>query len=543
MSLVSAAQRVWASRQGLPTLPRHRPLSYPHRIGANQEEGAPFLAYSLTSVDQTQQALKSEFRFLRPKLNSTIGEHKQSNMADAEDVETKSRDNILYDLSVLSEWTFKNELFTRSNREKHNVSFVGRVASIMRRSAWTFLRTVGVSMQSPTPCILPEQLVRLKGSQCSWKLAISNTGNWVAIAQENCIEIRTQRDSLENVFRRCQFPADPHPQWRCVAWSEDETMVACSRSSGAVDIFEISGALVSTIPGASHDDSSAPDLSDAVAALVFTDFKPPDEKWDYELLVISHHGRLVSYYVSRYNSHKVRFTHVLAGEYPRGVSSAVYDSRHRLLLVGGTGVVDTTGSLSLARASGISAWRLLSDAPFCKLVTDYDEDKQKAKNAVSIFSKFNVANMVQWNSAPVDGIFMLCRSPGSNLLVALHFSGKLSLWELPSLRLRREFELQDQPDWEELSPAFEENPTKRKRIKDLIPHKQLLDVNFWSEDQLILARCTGAVSVVSSEDLHNMLGKSPEWYEPSPHITQALNGGFLGMEVECFCVLVVCLMV
>ncbi|GFN79688.1 neuroblastoma-amplified sequence-like [Plakobranchus ocellatus] len=88
------------------------------------------------------------------------------------------------------------------------------------------------------------------------------------------------------------------------------------------------------------------------------------------------------------------------------------------------------------------------------------------------------------------------------------------------------------PDWEDLSPAFEADPTKRKRIKDLIPHRQLLDVNFWSEDQLILARCTGAVSVVSSEDLYNMLGKSPEWYEPSPQITQALNGGFLGMECE-----------
>ena len=32
-------------------------------------------------------------------------------MADTEDVESKSRENILYDLSVLAEWTFKNELF------------------------------------------------------------------------------------------------------------------------------------------------------------------------------------------------------------------------------------------------------------------------------------------------------------------------------------------------------------------------------------------------------------------------------------------------
>ncbi|GFN79686.1 neuroblastoma-amplified sequence-like [Plakobranchus ocellatus] len=365
-------------------------------------------------------------------------------MADTEDVESNSRENILYDLSVLAEWTFKNEFYTRHNREKYNVSLIGRASSLIRRTAWTFLRSVGISMQSPTPCILPEHLVRLKASQCGWKMAVSNSGNWVAIAQESCIEIRTQRDHLENVFRRCHVPADPYPQWRCIAWAQDESMVACSRSSGAVDIFEISGALVLTIPGASGDEQAPPDLSDTIAALIFTDFKPLQETWHCELLVISHHGRMVSYYLSQDNGYKIRFTHVLATEYPRGISSAVYDSRHRLLLVGGTGLAEGTIGASAARMSGISAWRLLSDAPYCKLVTDYDEDKEKAKKAASIFSRLNIANVMQWKNAPADGIFMLCSSPSDAMLVSLHFSGKMALWDLPSLRLRREFELQDQ---------------------------------------------------------------------------------------------------
>ena len=52
---------------------------------------------------------------------------------------------------------------------------------------------------------------------------------------------------------------------------------------------------------------------------------------------------------------------------------------------------------------------------------------------------------------------------------------------------------------------------------------------------LILARCTGAVSVVSQEELCNLLGKSPEWFEPSPQLTQAHAGGFLGLEVGDIC--------
>ncbi|KAH9508425.1 hypothetical protein Btru_055206 [Bulinus truncatus] len=360
----------------------------------------------------------------------------------------------------------------------------------------------------PTPCLLPEQLVKLKSSENGWKIAVSKSGTLVAVAQENGIEIRSQRDNLESVIGRNTFSLDPYPQWRCLVWSEDETMVACSQSCGSVDVYDILGSLLFTIPGAQKDDLSPLDLSDAVAALIFTDYKPIDDLWTYELLVINYHGSLSSYLVDRDNGFKLRYTFVLASEYPRGISSVSYDAKHRVLFVGGTGLGDSSLSSSKARQEGISAWRLLSDAPYCKLITDYEEDKLK------------------------DGIFQMCLSPCSSLLVAIHFSGKLSEWEVPSLRLRNEFDQQAQPGWEELNPELLENPSRKKRIKDLVPHKQLIDVNFWSNELLILARCTGAVSVVSPTDLQNLLGISPEWFEPSPLLTQAHNGGFLGLECE-----------
>jgi hypothetical protein len=48
---------------------------------------------------------------------------------------------------------------------------------------------------------------------------------------------------------------------------------------------------------------------------------------------------------------------------------------------------------------------------------------------------------------------------------------------------------------------------------------------------LIVARCSGSVAVSSINDLKNLLGKSPEWFEPAPFVSSAHDGGFLGLEV------------
>lgn len=65
-------------------------------------------------------------------------------------------------------------------------------------------------------------------------------------------------------------------------------------------------------------------------------------------------------------------------------------------------------------------------------------------------------------------------------------------------------------------------------------YQSLLDVSWWSETALILARCSGALTVSSVRTLKNLLGKSCEWFEPSPRVTSAHDGGFLSLEV-CVC--------
>lgn len=46
-----------------------------------------------------------------------------------------------------------------------------------------------------------------------------------------------------------------------------------------------------------------------------------------------------------------------------------------------------------------------------------------------------------------------------------------------------------------------------------------------------MARGNGAVVVSSVESLQNLLGLSPEWFEPMPAVTGCTEGSFLGLEV------------
>lgn len=70
----------------------------------------------------------------------------------------------------------------------------------------------------------------------------------------------------------------------------------------------------------------------------------------------------------------------------------------------------------------------------------------------------------------------------------------------------------------------------------VLPDKEqyypLVDVSWWSENVLILARCSGSVTVSSVRTLRNLLGKSCEWFESSPQVTAAHDGGFLSLEVN-----------
>ncbi|XP_053405478.1 NBAS subunit of NRZ tethering complex-like [Mercenaria mercenaria] len=446
----------------------------------------------------------------------------------ASDVETEG-ENILYDLTVHAEWKQENEPFRHAGGRHSQHSALGKITSSTQRRGWTVLRSIGLPIQTASPCYLPPSLVKLVNCTINWQIAVSRDGSVVAVMQDQGVEIRSKRDDYAVVTGRVTLEKDGHPQWRRLVWSPDNTMIACSLSNGTVQVYDIVGTQLFSIPG-KEVAPGVTDLSEAVVALIFTD-KVPDKEWSSELLVINYHGKLSSYKVDRDKGCELLHTFVFNSLYPLGISCVEYHGEAGLLYVGGCGQEEE--GMSEATKEGLTAWRILSDYPHYKVVTDYAEDLSRAQSQKSLRKRFKLFNWSRLRGEIQEGMFRLSLSPCRKYVVSVHFSGKVCLWAVPSLKLIRSWKQEEQPYADEISPEFTENPQVRKQIKDLVNTRNLLDINWWSEEAVILGRGTGAVTVSSISTLKNLLGNQPEWFEPAPRLSEVHDGGFLGLEVEC----------
>uniref|UniRef100_A0A4W6EHA4 NBAS subunit of NRZ tethering complex n=1 Tax=Lates calcarifer TaxID=8187 RepID=A0A4W6EHA4_LATCA len=319
-------------------------------------------------------------------------------------------------------------------------------------------------------------------------------------------------------------PADPNPQWRRVAWSHDCTLLAYADSTGTVRLFDLMGSELFVIPPLV---SFPGDFSCAVAGLIFLEYTA-SAQWSAELLVITYGGGLKSYLVSVGTNQNFQENHSFSfsAHYSHGITSAIYHPGHRLLLVGGCESGDD--STSKASCCGITAWRALSGSPHYKQVTSYEDDVNPKRG----FFKIPSFRFFSRQGDEKDGVFRMSLSPDGTLLAVIHFSGRLSLWDVPSLKQRATWSQDQQPGFEEINPEWKTSLERRKKIKDKEQYYPLVDVSWWSDNVLILARCSGSVTVSSVRTLRNLLGKSCEWFEPSPRVTAAHDGGFLSLECE-----------
>ncbi|XP_062267282.1 NBAS subunit of NRZ tethering complex [Platichthys flesus] len=428
-------------------------------------------------------------------------------------------ENILYDLLVITEWPPETDTQVRGNKE-HNTSLVAKAVTGPFRLILHYL------WYSPSGSSLPLGLVRLANKQINWQLVLASNGKLLAVVQDQCVEIRSVRDDFGSVIGKCQVPKDPNPQWRRVAWSHDCALLAYGDSTGTVRLFDLIGSELFVIPPVL---SFPGDFSCAVAGLIFLEYTA-SAQWSAELLVITYGGALKSYLVSVGTNQNFQENHSFSfsAHYSHGITSAFYHPGHRLLLVGGC----ESGDDSTSRAScrGITAWRTLSGSPHYKQVTSYEDDvNPKQKRG---FFRIPSFRFFPRQGDEKDGVFRMSLSPDGTLLAVIHFSGCLSVWDVPSLRQRATWSQDQQPGFEEINPEWKTSLERRKKIKDKEQYYPLVDVSWWSDNVLIMARCSGSVTVSSVRTLCNLLGKSCEWFEPSPRVTAAHDGGFLSLECE-----------
>uniref|UniRef100_A0A8C3T5M6 NBAS subunit of NRZ tethering complex n=1 Tax=Chelydra serpentina TaxID=8475 RepID=A0A8C3T5M6_CHESE len=400
---------------------------------------------------------------------------KQSPAADVGGEEEE--ENILYDLLINTEWPPETEV---------------QVSPPPRRVGLT---AGGGGEEDghvdPAKFSLPAGLVHLISKQISWNLVL-----------------------------------DPNTQWRRVAWSHDCTLLAYAESTGTVRVFDLMGSELFVIFPAT---SFPGDLSYAIAGLIFLEYKA-SAQWSAELLVINYRGELKSYLVSVGTNQSFQESHSFnfSSHYAHGITTVVYHVGHRLLLVGGC-ETDEDG-VSKATSCGISAWRVLSGSPHYKQVTSYEDNTGTAKRS----GLLRIMNFRFYSrqGTEQDGVFKMSLSPDGTLLAAIHFSGKLTIWGIPSLKLQGEWDQSDQPGYDEINPDWRLSSEKRKKIKDKESYYPLMDINWWAENAVILVRCSGALTVSSVKTLKNLLGKSCEWFESSPQVTSTHDGGFLSLECE-----------
>uniref|UniRef100_A0A8B9IYF2 NBAS subunit of NRZ tethering complex n=1 Tax=Amazona collaria TaxID=241587 RepID=A0A8B9IYF2_9PSIT len=406
--------------------------------------------------------------------------HEEMVMAGASEKEEDEEENILYDLLVNTEWPPETEVQVRVSAARPG--------------------------SGPAKFSLPPGLVRLVNKQISWHLVLASNGKLLAVVQD-------------------QLPKDPNPQWRRVAWSHDCTLLAYAESIGTVRVFDLMGSELLVI---SPTASFPGDLSYAIAGLIFLEYKA-SAQWSAELLVVNYRGELRSYLVSVGTNQSFQESHSFSfsSHYAHGITTVIYHPGHRLLLVGGCETHEE--EVSKATGCGISAWRVLSGSPHYKEVTSYEDDVR----TVSIgLLRIMSLRFYSRRGTEQDGVFKMNLSPDGALLAAIHFSGKLTIWSIPSLRQQGEWDQTDQPGYDELNPDWTLSSEKRKKIKDKESYYSLVDVSWWADSCVILARCSGALTVSSVKTLRNLLGKSCEWFESSPQVTSAHDGGFLSLECE-----------
>ncbi|KAM3960846.1 LOW QUALITY PROTEIN: NBAS subunit of NRZ tethering complex [Aphomia sociella] len=409
--------------------------------------------------------------------------------------------SILHELYVFSEWKPEPEYIQKSDSIlPENIS-----------ALWRWIKFFGPKKS------LMDSITAHKERQQKWHIALGDEGKVIAVLTDNILEIRTKRSDYATIAARTTVIRDAYPQWRKLVWSPDCSFLALAYGNGVVSFFDLTASNLFNIP----IDCSRPgglectDNTHAVADIIFMPLRVKDNKWNLEVLVVTYDGKLRGYLVSQTDGCKLHHTFRFAG----GVGAVVYAAPHSTLYVAGLprgAGKDPSSPLT----AGITAWRILNDDPFYKLSVVSDQlEAQLANERFQLYIPFVSAKNLAF-------VVHMALSPDATRLVCVHCGGEVSVWRLPLLTATRRHPLVAQPRHELHSPL------RPQPMKYHAPEYYVADVAWWSREEIIVSRFSGAVTVCNIEDMVNILGKKPEFFQGAPQVTCAHDGTFMVLECE-----------
>ncbi|XP_054277597.1 NBAS subunit of NRZ tethering complex-like isoform X1 [Macrosteles quadrilineatus] len=414
--------------------------------------------------------------------------------------------NILYELMLYTEWTQESDIAKSLYKvSEENVSFIYKLSR-----PWTYFKKCDS---------LLDEITNFQGSLLSWNFTIGEVGSVLAILQDSILEVRTPRDDFSSVVGKTTVAREGSPQWRRLCWSPDCTVLAIASCNGGVNFYDLFGSNLFNIPPTKNvKDSQVWMPEHSLAGMFFIPARAKKEKWPYELILVDYAGELRSYHVSTDSFTEYHHFSFSKG----GVSSVCWDNVHNLLYVC---TPPEHGNLDLKTEPvgwGLSAWRLLNDHPYYRRVVPSPEDLgriESRKGLMSWFSSF-------YKYHPFSVVFKMAICPESQLLACLHTCGSISVWHLPSLRLRGVWSLREQPGYD-VQP--DDDSTRSSQPQNFLP----VDISWWPQQKVMIARRNGAVSVCDLEELRNMLGEKPEFVCGEPRLSPSTSQkGVLVLECE-----------
>ncbi|XP_071653845.1 NBAS subunit of NRZ tethering complex isoform X3 [Temnothorax longispinosus] len=371
---------------------------------------------------------------------------------------------------------------------------------------------------------LPESILQQVSLTLPWKFAVGDHGRVLAILQENIIEIRKAKDEYSSIVGKASAPKDAFPQWRKLVWSPNGMILVLASSSGYTSFYNALGNNIFNIsPKTISQSPHILEAGDAIASMLFLKPRTTNEKWAYEFILISYSGLLRSYHIST-SGYSVNYDFSFGNFYKNGVNVIAYDEKRSLFYVAGNMI--TQKLTSTASESGLTSWRLLNDYPYCKLSFTFED----SATSNSLFSIWNLIPNFSFQSESI--IFSIKISPNGEFLVCLHTNGSVSLWGLPNLILQKKWKLPEQPEYNVPNPL---GHTKSKKFPPGFTEFHPIDIGWWSDQAIIIARYSGSTSVCSTWNLKNLLGVSPEFLAGQPQVCElGLEKGFLCLDCETF---------
>ena len=439
-------------------------------------------------------------------------------------------EDLLYDILVYREWPQSQDHRSLSISENDAVTRSNRSSWSSYLSVWPVAAKVAGIFDPP------QEVMKLLHSTPAWKFSLSPDCTLLAVLQESLLEFFSSRDNFSVSIAKVRMTRDVQPHLRIIEWSPDSSLLVVTSSVGAVDLYDAYGFLVYSVfsqrlpqnEAGNEEFGGIESKGYAYAGAFFTDCRVKSRDWLYELILIDYRGTVNSFLLSP-SGYQEFSSMKLTSHYKYGVSAVSFSTTHSLLCVAGplqSQQQSNKDAIKGPSAFGLSVWRLLNEAPHYQRVDPHDAAETKSGMRWPFYSR----------SLEQDHISRLEESPNGDYLCALHISGSISVWRLPGLHQLTLWPLVEQPCHDDMNPSLMQNPRLKKRKKQFLnqPFKwHALDVKWWDEQSLVIARLSGGVTIVPLNNLDkNMLGESAEFFAGTSHLSKCFGKGFFVLERE-----------